>query len=126
MIERRIETYRTFLRTAQTFDMNVDIPPDHPAREGLPSQVEMVSGLLNSSWDLFLFGSDAAQRAGDRLMQNLMSNRNRDPQLVEEYSRLRYEFISIVREELGESVVPAREQVADQFLPRPPQAESQE
>jgi hypothetical protein len=60
-IQQRVAAYRNFLHAVQMFDMHLDIPEGDPAREGLPSDVEVTANLINSNADLFLFGSDKAQ-----------------------------------------------------------------
>lgn len=122
-IQQRVVAYRSFLRAVQMFDMLLDIPEGDQAHKGLPSEVEITANLLHSNSDLFLFGSDKAQQAGTMLTRVCIQNVNRDPQLSELFSQWRYEFISVVREELGESVAPRGEGRLPDDLPEipPPQ-----
>ncbi len=118
-IQQRVAAYRNFLYAVQMFDMHLDIPEGDPAREGLPSDVEVTANLINSNADLFLFGSDKAQQIGTHLTRACTSNTKRDPQHSDLFAQLRYEFISVVREELGESVAPPGEGKLPEYWSQP-------
>jgi hypothetical protein len=124
--QQRVEAYRNFLRAVQMFDMHLDMPEGDSAREGIPSEVELTANLINSNADLFLFGSDKSQQVGTYLMRACLDNAARDPRLTDLFGQWRYQFISVVREELGESVAPPGEGRLPEYWSQPLPSRSDE